>query len=107
MDIIGPLSPITTNGYRYILALVDYATRFPEATALPSIETDRVAEALIGFPIEMLTDMGSSFTSSLMNEVCRLVSVRQLTTTSYQQIYNGLVERFNGSLKMILKSICA
>ena len=44
--------------------MIDYATRYPEAVALPSIETERVAEALVemfsrvGIPTEMLTDCG-------------------------------------------------
>ncbi|VDI22121.1 Hypothetical predicted protein [Mytilus galloprovincialis] len=72
VDIVGPLVPVTDKGNRYILTLVDYATRYPEGVALPSIETERVAEALIdifcrvGFPREMLTDMGAQFTSNLM-----------------------------------------
>ena len=37
VDIVGPLVPITDKGNRYILKLVDYATRCPEAVALPSI----------------------------------------------------------------------
>ena len=79
VDIIGPLSPVTDKGNRFILTLVDYATRYPEEVALPSIETDSVAEALldifcyIGFPVEMLTDTGCQFTSSLMHEVCCLI----------------------------------
>ena len=113
VDIIGPLSPVTDNGNRYIVTLVDYATRYPEDVALPNIETERVAEALIdtfcriGFPVEMLTYMGSQFTSSLMNEICRLISMTQLTTTPYHPMCNGLVERFNGTLKLMLKRICA
>ena len=113
VDILGPLSPVTDNGNRYIVTLVDYATRYPEAVALPNIETERVAEALIdifcriGFPVEMLTDLGSQFTSSLMNEICRLISMKQLTTTPYHPMCNGLVERFNGTLKLMLKRICA
>ena len=47
IDLIGPLDPKTDRGNRYILTLVDYATRYPEAIALPSIETERVAEALL------------------------------------------------------------
>ncbi|VDI17906.1 Hypothetical predicted protein [Mytilus galloprovincialis] len=47
VDIVGPLVPVTDKGNRYILTLVDYATRYPEGVALPSIETERVAEALI------------------------------------------------------------
>lgn len=112
VDLIGPLHPITDRGNRYILTLVDYATRYPEAIALKGIETERVAEALVdifcrvGVPQEMLTDMGSQFTSALMNEVCRLISLKQLTTTVYHPMCNGLVERFNGSLKQMLKRMC-
>ena len=113
VDIIGPLSPVTDKGNRFILTLVDYATRYPEAVALPSIETERVAEALLdifcrmGFPVEMLTDMGCQFTSSLMHEVCHLILMKQLTTTTYHPMCNGLVERLSGSLKSMLKRICA
>ena len=113
VDIIGPLSPITERGNRYILTLVDYYTRYPEAVALPNIETECVAEALldmfcrIGFPVEMLTDMGSQFTSTLMKEVCRLISLKQLTTTPYHPMCNGLVEKINGTLKTMLKQVCA
>lgn len=56
IDLVGPLSPVSDRRNRYILKLVDYATRFPEAVALPITETERVAEALleifsrVGFP---------------------------------------------------------
>ena len=111
IDIIGPLNPRTTHGNKYILTLVDYATRYPEAVALPSIEAERVAEALLemfcrlGIPREMLTDRGSQFTSDMMNELSRLLSLKQLTTTPYHPMCNGLVEGFNGTLKMMLKRL--
>ncbi|CAC5413817.1 unnamed protein product [Mytilus coruscus] len=111
--IVGPLVPVTDKGNRFILTLVDYATRYPEGLALPSIETERVAEALIDifcrvdFPREMLTDMGAQFTSNLMCNVSRMISLRQLTTTPYHPMCNGLVERFNGTMKLILKRLCA
>jgi len=47
VDLIGPISPVTERGNRYILTMVDYATRYPEATALKSIEAETVAEALV------------------------------------------------------------
>ena len=112
VDLIGPLHPPTDKGNRYILTLVDYATRYPEAEALPNIETERVAEALVGIfsrvgvPREMLTDMGSQFTSLLMKELSRLISMKQLTTTPYHPMCNGLVEKFNGTLKQIIKRVC-
>ncbi|XP_062599575.1 uncharacterized protein LOC134261133 [Saccostrea cucullata] len=113
VDIVGPIHPITDKGNRYILTLVDFATRYPEAVPLPSIETERVAETLIdifsriGVPEEMLSDMGSQFTSSIMREVSRLLSLNQLTTTPYHPMTNGLVERFNGTLKQMLKRMCS
>jgi len=42
-----------------------------------------------------------------MKEVGRLLSLKQLTMTQYHPQYNGLVERFNGTLKMMLKHMCA
>ena len=112
VDIVGPISPISDKGNRYILTLVDYATRFPEAVALPIIDTERVAEALVGIfsrvgvPSEILTDRGTQFTSGLMKEISRLLSLKQLTTTPYHPICNGLVEKFNGTLKRMLKRMC-
>ena len=113
MDIVGPIHPMTERGNRYILTLVDYATRYPEAVPLPSIETTRVAEAMmnifsrVGIPNEVLTDQGAQFTSELMKEISRLLTIRQLTTTPYHPACNGLVERFNGTLKTMLKRLCA
>ena len=80
VDIVGPIEPRSNNRSRYILTMMDYATRYPEAIALPSIETERVAEALVemfsrvGIPDEMLTDCGSQFTSEIMKEVAKIVS---------------------------------
>ena len=45
--IIGPISPQTNEGHRYILTLIDYATRYPEAKALKGISSEEVAGALL------------------------------------------------------------
>ncbi|XP_069138852.1 uncharacterized protein [Argopecten irradians] len=113
IDLVSPLQPATARGNRFILTVVDYATQYPESVALPGIETERVAEALVdiysrvGIPREVLTDQGSQFTSDLIKEVSRLLSIRRLTTTPYHPMCNGLVERFNGTLKQMLKRTCA
>ena len=70
VDIVGPIQPRSEKRNRYILTMIDYATRYAEAVALPSIETERIAEALVemfsrvGIPDEMLTDCGSQFTAN-------------------------------------------
>ena len=112
VDLIGPIKPITEQGNRCILTIVDFATRYPEAIPLRSIETERVAEALmsvfcrLGFPKEILSDRGSQFTSELMKEISRLISMKQLFTTPYNPLCNGLVEKMNGTLKSMLRKMC-
>ena len=66
VDIVGPIAPPSEAGHRYILTLVDYATRYPEAVPLKKITTEAVAEALLdiyGIPEEVLTDQGTQFMS--------------------------------------------
>lgn len=112
VDIVGPIIPASEDGNRFILTMVDYATRYPEAIALKSIEATRVAEALVtmwsrlGIPAEILTDRGTQFTSAVMAEVERLMSIKHNFTTPYHAQCNGLVERFNGTLKTMLKRLC-
>jgi len=82
VDIIGPVSP-PSDGYRYILTLIDMCTRFPEAVAFKDITTSTVAEALleifsrVGLPLKVHSNRGSQFTSDMMKEVYRLLSVKQ------------------------------
>ena len=45
--------------------------------------------------------------SSCMQEVSRLLSINRLTTTPYHPICNGLVVRFNGTLKKMLRRLCS
>ena len=77
MDIVGPL-PRSRTGNRYILVLCDYATRYPEAIPLGTIDTEHIAEQLIGVftrvgvSQEILTDQGSNFTSQLLAELYTL-----------------------------------
>ena len=78
VQLVGPTEPRSDKKSRYILTMIDYATRYPEAVALPSIETECVAEALIamfsrvGIPSEMLIEHESRVTIEVMNEVSRL-----------------------------------
>ena len=99
--------------HRYLLTIMDYSTRYPEAIPLTNIDTETVAEALVevyarvGIPHEVLTDMGSQFVSDLMKEVSRLLSIKRLVCTPYHPICNGLVEKWNGNFKLMLKRMCA
>ncbi|GFN76486.1 gypsy retrotransposon integrase-like protein 1 [Plakobranchus ocellatus] len=98
VDLIGPIVPASERGNRYALVVVDYCTRFPECVSLKNIDTGTVAKALVdiftrtGIPREILSDRSTQFTSSLMTEVCRLLFMRQLTTSPHNPQCNRLAE---------------
>ncbi|XP_076454791.1 uncharacterized protein LOC143289631 [Babylonia areolata] len=111
VDLVGPITPASGSGNRYILVVVDYATRYPEAVPLKTVEATTVAEALwevwtrVGVPSEILTDRGTQFMSDVMKQMERLLSIRGLATTPYHAQGNGLVERYNGVLKTALRKL--
>ncbi|XP_068227703.1 uncharacterized protein [Palaemon carinicauda] len=112
VDIVGKIHPPSEKGHQFILTMMDHASRYPDAVPLKNIDSESVAEALVdmfsrvGVPEEILSDLGTQFTSDCMKEVARLLSMRQLTTTPYHPMCNGLVEKFNGTLKQMLKKLC-
>ena len=112
VDIIGPITPTSSSGNRYVLTLIDYATRYAEAAAIPRWDTTTVAEALyemwsrLGIPDTVISDRGTQFTSDLMQEIFRLLGIKGVTTTPYHAQANGLVERFNGTLKAMIQKLC-
>jgi hypothetical protein len=111
IDLIGPITPTSSQGHRYVLTLVDFATRYPEAIPLKTIDTEAVTEALmqifsrLGIPSEILSDQGTQFKSELFQSVMKLLSVNQSFSTPYHAQTNGLVERFNGTLKSMIKKL--
>ena len=59
----------------------------------------------VGIPDEILTDQGSNFMLSLLQETYSLLQIRHIRTSPYHPQTDGLVERFNGTLKSRLKYI--
>uniref|UniRef100_A0A8C6VTB1 Gypsy retrotransposon integrase-like protein 1 n=1 Tax=Nothobranchius furzeri TaxID=105023 RepID=A0A8C6VTB1_NOTFU len=108
MDIVGPLERSST-GYRFILVLCDYGTRYPEAFPLKTVKAKNVANCLVqlfsrmGIPREILTDCGTNFMSKLLQQVYKLLGVKGIRTTPYHPQTDGLVERYNQTLKSMLR----
>ena len=111
IDIIGAISPASERGHRYILTLIDVGSRYPDAVALKDIHTSTVADALldmysrVGIPRRVHSDRGSQFTSEMMAEVNRLLSIRSTTSTPYHAMGNGLIENCNKTIKNALKKM--
>ncbi|XP_023814763.2 uncharacterized protein LOC111947970 [Oryzias latipes] len=108
MDVVGPVEK-SKAGNRYMLVITDYATKYPEVFPLKCVKAKAVAFSLVqffsrvGFPREILTDRGTNFMSNLLKQVYQLLGVRNLRTTPYHPQTDGLTERFNQTLKQMLR----
>ncbi|GBN42479.1 hypothetical protein AVEN_32441-1 [Araneus ventricosus] len=74
-DILGPF-PVTTKGNRYVLVLMDYFIKWPEAIPIPDQEASTVAEEIVrssilcyGVPMVLHSDQGANFNSVLFTEL--------------------------------------
>eukprot|EP00731_Ephydatia_muelleri_P034076 Em0046g19a len=80
---------------------------------MKAIDAEHIAEELVkifarvGIPEEILTDQGSNFTSQLLAEIYQLLHVHPIRTTPYHPQTDGLVERFNKTLKEMLRKVAA
>ena len=110
IDIVGPLIR-SAGGHTHILVIIDYATRYPEAIPLRSTTSKVLARELLqvftrlGFPKEVLTDQGTNFMGQTLKELWGLLGVKPLHTAVYHPQINGLVERFNKTLKGMLRKL--
>ena len=110
MDIVGPLSD-TKEGFKYILVISDYATRFVITRPMKNQKASSVANIFVkdvlleyGCPQRVLTDQGRNFVSNLVSDICKLFEIDQLRTTAYHPQTDGLVERFN---KTMVDMLCS
>lgn len=111
MDILGPL-PVTDRGNKYILCIADYFTKWTEAFPLPNQEAETVARVFVeqfvtrfGVPLQLHTDQGRNFESSLFKEVAALLGIGKTRTTAFHPQSDGMVERFNRTLEAMLSTV--
>ncbi|GBN14381.1 Transposon Ty3-I Gag-Pol polyprotein [Araneus ventricosus] len=104
LDILVPF-PVTTKGNRYVLVLMDYFTKWPEAIPIPDQEASTVAEELVrswiscyGVPMIVHSDQGTNFNSALFTELCKLLGILKTRTTALHPESDGMVERFNRTI---------
>lgn len=108
IDIVGPL-PITSEGFRYLVTVIDRFTHWPEAFPVKDITASTVAKALyegwitrFGCPEKLTSDQGRQFESSLFSQLMTIMGIRKIRTTPYHPQSNGAVERWHRTLKAAL-----
>ena len=99
------------DGNKYALVLQDYLTKWPEVYAVPNRQAETVAKCLLdvvwkhGVPLRIIHDRAAEFLSEVVQEVATLLGVSQLPTSGGHPQTDGLVERFNRTLKQMLSKL--
>ena len=109
VDLVGPLPE--SQGFSYLLTIVDRFTRWPEAIPLSDISARTCARAFLfhwvaryGVPTTLTSDRGRQFVSELWKRTASLLGASTNTTTSYHPQANGMVERMHRTMKAALKA---
>ena len=111
-DIIGPLAE-TRSGHKFILNVMDYATRYVISIPLIDQTAATVASKLVnqvftifGAPGILLSDQGTNYTSELMKNVCVLFGIDKIRSSAFHSIGDGLIEKYNSTCNSMIASYC-
>ena len=109
MDLLD-MSITSAKGNRYVLVMVDCFSRWTEACPLSDKTAISVADPFFrnivcrfGMPSVIHSDQGREFENKVMHELCILGGSHKTKTTPYHPESDGLVERFNRTLLMMLE----
>ncbi|CAF1276200.1 unnamed protein product [Adineta steineri] len=104
MDYVGPV-PQSKSGNKYFLVLTDLFSKFVITKAVGDNTTTTAAKFLLydvfmiyGVPLEIITNNGQHFCSSLYESLLKLTQCCHVKTTPYNPQANGQCERHNATL---------
>ncbi|KAJ8928856.1 hypothetical protein NQ314_018522 [Rhamnusium bicolor] len=104
IDLFGPL-PESPSGEKWILIVEDISTKWVELFGLVRATAEDCARVLIdeiflrfGLPRRIISDNGTQFVSSIMQQTCYCLDIKQTSTPVYHPSAN-MVERKNRDLK--------
>jgi len=95
--------PATSDGFLYVMTVIDLFSRLVGVIPLKSKLSQVVANQLfsynlLGSPAILLSDQGSEFIAESVRKVCKRFGILQRFVATYNPKANGTVERFNRTL---------
>jgi hypothetical protein len=100
IDFVGPINPPTRiSGARYIIIVIEYLTRWDEATTVKYCSANIAMHFLFkhlitrfGFPRIMMSDQGTHFINSIMQAMTEEFEIHHQKITPYHPQANGTEE---------------
>src|SRR3954462_5810336 len=110
MDIMGPISPPSPKGHRFILAVTNYFSKWAKAIPLKIVKTLDVIQFIkhhviyrFGVPRRIVHDNGAQFISYSLQRFCTKFRIQSISSTEYYPPANGLAAAFNKTIEKLLK----
>ncbi|KAK3889412.1 hypothetical protein Pcinc_006591 [Petrolisthes cinctipes] len=104
--------PTSYQGSKYLLTCVDHFSRFVVLAPLQDKSAQSIAHALVNslfctytIPRVLLSDNGTEFRNSVLEEICKLYNIKQVFTVAYHPQSNGMVERVNRKILEVLRHL--
>ena len=98
IDLMGPIDPPSSRGHKYVLGVIDQATRWVEAVPLRTLTDKETCDALvsifqrISIPRLVISDNGTNFVADLTREIYNRLGIELRTTAPHAPFTNGLIE---------------
>ena len=108
MDMIGPITPKASNGHRFIFVVIDYFTKWVEATSYASVTKSMVAwfikkEIICRYELlkRIISDNSLNLNNDMITEVCTRFKIKHHNSVPYRPKMNGAVEATNKNVKKL------
>ena len=107
MDLVGPISPATSRGNRFILTCINMLIGFTVAIPIKDKSASTVCDAYrahiyctFGGSARILTDNGTEFKNKQMDELCKQLDIKRVYSPVYTPEANGRSEAWHRFFKV-------
>ena len=112
MDVIGPITPMASNGHCFIFVVVDYFTKWVEEASYASVTKSVVARFIkkeiicrYGLPERIISDNELNLNNDMVAEACTRFKIKHHNSLPYRPKMNGAVEADNKNVKKIIAKV--
>ncbi|XP_070004412.1 uncharacterized protein [Nicotiana sylvestris] len=91
IDVIGPIEPTASNGYRFILVAIDYFRKWVKDASYKAVTKKVVADFVkdgivcrFGVPESITTDNATNINNDLMKDMCETFKIKHKNSIAYR-----------------------
>ena len=106
---VMPITPKASNGHCFIFVVIDYFTKWVEATSYASVMKAVVARFIkkeiicrYGLSDRIISDNGLNLNNDMIIEICTRFKIKHHNSVPYRPKMNGTVEATNKNVKKII-----